>query len=69
MYNRGFEGWCVKRKYDAPAFNTAAVSGLPLPTRYTYPLNEPTLNKSNYDAAKTAMGGDTQTTKIFWDKF
>ena len=69
MYNRGFEGWSVKRKYDAPAFNTAAVSGLPLPTRYTYPLNEPTLNKSNYDAAKTAMGGDTQTTKIFWDKF
>ncbi|MEY4012790.1 MAG: hypothetical protein RIT22_1914, partial [Bacteroidota bacterium] len=40
-----------------------------LPTRYTYPLNEPTLNKTNYDAAKTAMGGDTQTTKIFWDKF
>jgi hypothetical protein len=69
MYNRGFEGWSVKRKYDAPAFNTAAVSGLPLPTRYTYPLNEPTLNKTNYDAAKTAMGGDTQTTKIFWDKF
>ena len=69
MYNRGFEGWSVKRKYDAPAFNTAANSGLPLPTRYTYPLNEPTLNKSNYDAAKTAMGGDTQTTKIFWDKF
>lgn len=69
MYNRGFEGWCVKRKYDAPAFNTAAISELPLPTRYTYPLNEPTLNKSNYDAAKTAMGGDSQTTKIFWDKF
>lgn len=69
MYNRGFEGWCVKRKYDAPVFNTAAISGLPLPNRYTYPLNEPTLNKTNYEAAKTAMGGDAQATKIFWDKF
>jgi len=69
MYNRGFEGWCVKRKYDAPTFNIAAVSGLPLPNRYTYPLNEPTLNNTNYLAASAAIGGDTQSTKVFWDKF
>jgi hypothetical protein len=69
MYNRGFEGWCVYRKFDAPTMNVAAESGLPVPTRYTYPLNEPTLNKTNYDAAVTAIGGDLQTTKVFWDKF
>jgi hypothetical protein len=69
MYNRGFEGWCVYRKFDAPTMNVAAESGLPVPTRYTYPLNEPTLNKTNYDAAVIAIGGDLQTTKVFWDKF
>lgn len=67
MYNRGFEGWCVYRKYDAPVFNVAADSGLPVPKRYTYPANEQTLNKTNWEAAKTAMGGDTQQVKVFWD--
>jgi hypothetical protein len=27
------------------------------------------LNKTNYTAASTAIGGDNQTTKVFWDKF
>ena len=67
MYNRGFEGWCIYRKYDAPTMNTAVVSGLPVPNRYTYPLNEPTLNAINYQAAATAIGGDEQATKVFWD--
>ncbi len=67
MYNRGFEGWCIYRKYDAPRMNTAVISGLPVPNRYTYPLNEPTLNAINYQAAATAIGGDLQATKVFWD--
>lgn len=69
MYNRGFEGWCIYRKFDAPTMNVAAESGLPVPNRYTYPLNEPTLNKTNYDIAAIAIGGDLQSTKVFWDKF
>ena len=67
MYNRGFEGWCVYRKYDAPVLNVAADSGLPVPKRYTYPISEQTLNLTNYNAAKLAMGGDTQQTRVFWD--
>ncbi|MCL9809178.1 SusD/RagB family nutrient-binding outer membrane lipoprotein [Flavobacterium luminosum] len=67
MYNRGFEGWSVYRKYDAPVMNLAAVSELPVPTRYTYPLAEQTLNMTNYNAAKAAMGSDLLNTKIFWD--
>jgi hypothetical protein len=67
MYNRGFEGWCVYRKYDAPVMNVAASSGLPVPNRYTYPLSEQTLNGTNYNAASTAIGGDLMTTKVFWD--
>ncbi|MNQ34259.1 Susd and RagB outer membrane lipoprotein [compost metagenome] len=69
MYNRGFEGWCVYRKFDAPTMNVADQSKLPVPNRYTYPLAEPTLNKSNYDIAIVAIGGDELSTKVFWDKF
>ena len=67
MYNRGFEGWTVWRKFDTPAFNLPDVSGLPVPTRYTYPINEQNLNETNWTAGSTAIGGDEQTTKIFWD--
>lgn len=69
MYNRGYEAWTAWRTYDIPGFNLPAVSDLPVPTRYTYPVNEQNLNKTNYTAASTAIGGDKQTTKIFWDKF
>lgn len=67
MYNRGFEGWTAWRTYDSPAFNLPADSGLPVPTRYTYPINEQNLNESNWSAASAAIGGDEQTTKLFWD--
>lgn len=76
MYNRGFEGWSVYRMYtihfgdgtDAGhVFQVPADTQNPIPTRFTYPVNEQTLNQANYDAASTAIGGDTQTTKIFWD--
>ena len=36
-------------------------------TRFTYPINEQTLNAANYQAAATAIGGDLLTTKLFWD--
>ena len=67
MYNRGFEGWSVYRKYDAPVLNIAAGSGLPVPTRYTYPVSEQTLNGINYQSASSAIGGDLLSTKLFWD--
>lgn len=67
MYTRGFEGWNVWRRLDAPQLNVAAMSGSPVPTRYTYPLSESSLNPAAYNAAASAIGGDTQTTKLFWD--
>jgi hypothetical protein len=67
MYNRGFEGWTAWRTYDTPMFNLPADSGLPVPTRYTYPVNEQNLNETNWSAASAAIGGDEQTTKLFWD--
>jgi len=68
MYNRGFEAWTAWRVYDTPTFNLPAVSGNPVPTRYTYPISEQNLNEANWTAASAAIGGDTQTTKLFWDK-
>lgn len=67
MYNKGFDGWTVYRRLDAPTLNLPAFSGNPIPKRFTYPLAEQTINSENYAAAKAAMGGDTQQTRIFWD--
>jgi hypothetical protein len=67
MYNRGFAGWTVWRKYNAPSFNLPGDTGNPVPTRYTYPVNEQNLNPTNWTAASSAIGGDNQTTKLFWD--
>lgn len=67
MYNRGFEGWTVWRKYNAPTLNLPAETESPVPTRYTYPVNEQNLNETNRNNAATAIGGDEQTTRLFWD--
>ena len=67
MYNRGFEGWTVWRKFDYPILNIAADSEDPVPLRYTYPVDEQNLNSANWDAASTSIGGDAQSTKLFWD--
>ncbi len=67
MYNRGFEAWTAWRVYDTPTFNLPAVSGKPVPTRYTYPISEQNLNETNWAAASEAIGGDEQTTKLFFD--
>jgi len=67
MYGRGFEGWSVWRRLDAPVMNVAGLSGLPIPVRYNYPVSEQTLNATNYDAAVAAMGGDGTDVKLFWD--
>ncbi len=67
MYNRGHEGWNIWRKFDYPQLNLPALSGNPIPLRLKYPVNEQNLNESNYSAASGAIGGDAQSTRIFWD--
>jgi hypothetical protein len=67
MYNKGFEGWNVWRRLDAPTFNLPQATKNPVPTRYTYPIRERNLNATNYNQASSVIGGDMQTTKLFWD--
>ena len=78
FYTRGLEGYTQWRRLDYPILNVppaissdpvAPTDYLDIPKRFTYPINEQTLNKTNYDQASTAIGGDNLTTKIFWDKF
>ncbi len=70
MYNTGMEGWTTYRIFDQPALN--AVEGMSIsdiPTRFTYPVSEQTLNGASWTAGSSAIGGDNQTTKLFFDKF
>ncbi len=67
MYDKGWSGWNVWRRFDKPVLNVAIDFGEPVPTRYTYPLSESSLNPSSYNEAASAIGGDTKTTKLFWD--
>ena len=69
-FNRGFFGWTTWRRLDVPTFNDPPSNyngpGV-FPVRYTYPVNEQTLNGANRAAAASAIGGDKQSTKLFWD--
>ncbi len=68
-YSRGFLGYTTWRRLDYPSLAmppNAEVGSIPV--RFTYPVNEQTLNKANFTAAATAIGGDDLLTKIFWDK-
>ncbi len=70
FYTRGVEGWTQWRRLDSPAFNMPPnPKSDAVPTRMIYPIYEATLNKANYQAAASAIGGDNLTTKLFWDKY
>ncbi len=70
MYNRGFESWNFYRRLDYPVMTapnaTPAAEGK-VPVRLTYPINEQTVNGSNWSQASSAIGGDKLTVKVFWD--
>ena len=72
FFNRPFESWNSYRRLDFPALvapaNAVAAADGQIPKRYTYPINEQTVNNANWVSASTAIGGDKLATKIFWDK-
>ncbi len=68
FYIRGYLGWTEWRRLGFPAMNmppTPFQGGFPY--RLTYPIGEQTLNGANYTKAASAIGGDKQTTKLYWD--
>ena len=69
FYSRGLEGYTEWRRMDAPTLNIppSITEYEEIPKRFTYPVNEQTLNPANYAAASEAIGGDLLTTRLFWD--
>jgi hypothetical protein len=68
-YTRGLEGYTTWRRLDYPIFNIPQLTSAyeDIPKRFTFPIQEQTLNPANYEAAADAVGGDEMTTRIFWD--
>ena len=68
-YNRGFAGWNVWRRLDFEAFNVPeGLTAADIPNRLTFPIEEATLNPSNFRSAIDMIGGsDDVQTKVFWD--
>lgn len=70
-YPDGLQGWSIWRKTGFPTLTPApdAVnSSKQIPRRYVYGQNEYATNKDQTDAAAAAIGGDTQDTRVWWDK-
>lgn len=69
LYNRGFEGWTVWRRLDFEGFNVPdGLTEEDIPNRLIFPIEEATLNPSNFRAAIEMIGGsDDVQTRIFWD--
>jgi hypothetical protein len=70
-YVRGMIAWNSWRRLDQPTLNLPPAPETDdgqVPKRYTYPVNEQTLNAANRAAAVTAIGGDLMSKRVFWDK-
>jgi len=69
LYNRGWDAWIEWRRLDYPVLSPAVDALSAIPLRYPYPVNEQNVNRLNYEAASTAIGGDLVTTRLWWDKY
>jgi len=67
LYNRGNEAWTTLRRIDYPKLEVPVSAFSGFPVRYSYPVNEQTVNPDSYDQAAAAIGGDEVETKLFWD--
>jgi len=68
FYNRGYEAWTSWRRLDVPTLVAPPDAISDVPVRLVYSTIEQNLNKTNFDAAATAIGGDVVTTKLWFDK-
>jgi hypothetical protein len=69
LYNRTFAPYLSVRRLDYPILKKPFSPDSGFPVRYTYPATEQTINRTNYEAAASAIGGDAPETQLFWDKF
>jgi len=68
-YNRGWDAWIETRRLDFPVLKKPATGAFSdFPVRFKYPVDESSVNPTNYKAASAAIGGDVVTTRLFFDK-
>lgn len=67
LYCQGIEAWTEQRRTGFPVLPLPieAVES-EIPSRYSYPAIEQSVNATNYDAAVAAQGPDELTTKPWW---
>lgn len=69
LYMQGYEGWAEYRRLDFGVLVACADGALQgdgsVPTRFTYPLDEQTLNNASWSAA--TGGSDDLNSKMWWD--
>ncbi|HEY8916961.1 MAG TPA: SusD/RagB family nutrient-binding outer membrane lipoprotein [Chitinophaga sp.] len=79
LYPQGFQGWFERTRlnfqkpggdslFRAPADGSLDPNVSYVPYRLTYLVSEQQQNKAAYDAAASAIGGDTKKTKLWWNK-
>jgi len=79
LYPQGLQGWFERlrlnfRKPGGDSLFIAPVDGSLdqnvkfVPYRLTYPVSEQQQNSASYQAAATAIGGDTKGVKLWWNK-
>lgn len=68
LFFSGFEGWSDYRRTGYPMLvpGPANVNDGKIPSRLPYPLQEQTLNATNYQQAVSNMGGDDLNTRLWW---
>ncbi|MDC1227027.1 SusD/RagB family nutrient-binding outer membrane lipoprotein, partial [Algibacter sp.] len=67
LFSQGFEAWTEWRRTKLPALTPAAESPLSeIPSRLFFSTATQNLNKDNFDAAASSIGGDLLTSKLFW---
>ena len=68
IFCQGAEAWAEQRRTglpDVPVSIDAAFNEIP--SRYTYPTIENSINRTNYEDAVSRQGVDLLTTKIWWN--
>jgi len=69
LYHTGIEPWFDWKRTGKPSFIQAGpgnLNGNKVPVRLRYPSLEQSVNKANYDAASSAMGGDDINSSSWW---
>ncbi|HEY0677753.1 MAG TPA: SusD/RagB family nutrient-binding outer membrane lipoprotein [Chitinophagaceae bacterium] len=71
LYPNGLQAWFEWRRTGFPVLTpspNATNSSKQIPRRYVYGARQYSVNKANTEAAASRIGGDSQDTRVWWDK-